>query len=396
MRVTRGLVVIALLIGSISAAHAAQKILQVGLVSNFSEVSHSSANPFNNSFRNGVGLALKDYEFQLKAKNLKIQLKEFDYGTSSLRVLKATQDVIASDAIAAIGYNFSSYALIAAPLHENSGLAMITPSATADRLGTFSSYVHSICLNNSAMAKGLVRLAVSKWNPKNVGAIVAADCAYCEDLADSFSKELKSKSGTSVEVFRVLEGDSDFTQAVSWAKKKKAQVLLIPNQEHTSARLILALAKEGIKSVFLGGDGWGDRGNEFIAVLKSDPAPAHFNGYSVSHWHYSHSDPKSRQFTRDYTQLYHQLPQDTSVLAYDSMSLLLEAILKTTDHSRKGIEDSLRSVKKFVGVTGTARYDQAGVPTKDLVLLKTVQESNQNYYFKWVEDIAHDTKSSPQ
>ncbi len=114
------------------------KEVNIGLASNFSELSTVQTNPFAGHFINGVTLAFDERKDQLKSKNIKVNLLKIDYGASDFNIEKKLNDAVLSDKISAvIGYNYSSSALTAAPLHEKLKIPLLTPSATANRLGDY-------------------------------------------------------------------------------------------------------------------------------------------------------------------------------------------------------------------------------------------------------------------
>lgn len=57
-----------LILMSSVVSSAAVKTIKLGLASNFSEVSSNSFNPYGDYFRNGIQLALKDSQEELKEK----------------------------------------------------------------------------------------------------------------------------------------------------------------------------------------------------------------------------------------------------------------------------------------------------------------------------------------
>ena len=348
-------------------ARAAQDV-HIGLASNFSEPSSSSSNPYGDYFRNGVRLAIEDSKSKLVQAGVNIVLDEFDYGTTQVKVLDAAKKAAASNVIGVLGYNFSSHALLAAPIHQEAKLPMLTPSATADRIGKFGNYVHMGCFDNSFMGSTLAKIAWHRLNVKKAAIIVAADCAYCMDLARAFQSEFQAMGGKITFSKEVLESDQDFPSVIDALKKAPQasyDAILIPNQELNSARLISAILKAGIQTPFLGGDGWGDVGEEFFAVIGD----ANVNGYSVSHWHPELKSVRSLKFVKDFKTKFTKLPNDTAVLAYDGMLLMIEAILKAKERTRQGLEKSLSSIKTFDGVTGHARFSSGSAPLKSLTLI---------------------------
>jgi branched-chain amino acid transport system substrate-binding protein len=357
----------------------------IGLASNFSEVSTGSSNPYGGYFKDGVTLALKQSEARLRGRGIQINLQEFDYGTSDIKVLEATRNAIKSPAIAILGYNYSSNALLAAPLHHEAKLPMLTPSATANRLGSFGRYIHMASFSNAFMGETLAKVAKSKLSATKAVVLPAANCAYCSDLAESFSTQFQKLGGSVVVNLPILNDDTSFGDVIEKLKLQKFDVVFIPNQELTSARLIAALSKAGVKVPFMGADGWGNVGQEFFGILND----AKFSGYSTSHWHPDLKDKASADFITSYKAAFGKMPNDTSVLAYDSMLLLIEAMLKTKTLDREGVENSLNQLHSFKVVTGKFVMSANQAPRKSLVLLKT-----NNKRFQVVDSISPQTKGA--
>lgn len=346
----------------------ASKVVQLGLASNFSELSTVSFNPYGGYFRNGVHLALEQRSKELTEKDIRIELKEFDYGAEDLNVIKAVKDAAKAGVVAVMGYNYSSNALIAAPLHSKLKLSMLSPSASANRLGTFGKYIHLGSFNNEYMSRVLAKFASSELKAKRFVIIPAANCAYCTDLGAAFEKELVSLGGEVVKTVPVIQEDKSFDASISALKGLKFDAVFIPNQELTAARIILSLLEAGIKKPFLGADGWGNEGTEFFKVLKGKQ----FEGYSVTHWHPELKTKASRNFVRIYQNKFGRLPNDTSVLAYDFMNFFITAILNSSSLDRESLEASLASSKSFVGVTGRYKMAANKAPQKDILILKTL------------------------
>ena len=360
-----------------TAVCAPQEVV-IGIASNFSEISSSSSNPFGGYFRDGVNLAVKDANGRLVKKGMKIVLREFDYGVSDARVLEAAKSAGESNAVAVLGYNFSSHALLAAPIHQKSGLPMLTPSATANRIGSMGRLIHQGCFDNAFMGETLAHVASGRLKAKTAAIVVAADCAYCTDLAEAFSREFRKGGGEISVSIPVLQEDKSFEEVFNKLKAHPHDVILVPNQELLSARIIASLSDLGARKPFLGGDGWGNVGREFFRIVGTKT----FTGYSVSHWHPQERSKASKKFVADYQKEFTKEPNDTSVLAYDSMSILLQAVMDAKTPTRSEIENSLNSMKAFTGVTGKFIFQPGRAPVKSLILL-----SANNAKFKILDRI---------
>jgi branched-chain amino acid transport system substrate-binding protein len=353
-----------LFFSSISMAN--DKNIILGLSSNFSEVSTSTSNPYGNYFRDGVALALKDSDQELRAAKIKVQIQEFNYEISPMKAVEAAEEAGKSQAIAVIGYNWSSHALLAAPVHQKYKLPMITPSATADRLGKMSPYVHLACFDNSYMAKTMATFARTRLKAKTAAMIVSSDCAYCRDLANAFASAFKSSGGNITLDLSILSSDQNFDKTAKSVADSQPDVIFVPNQEFVSARVILALLNQGVNKPFLGGDGWGDVGGQFFQVLGDNKLEA----YSVSHWHPDLPNKLSKAFIERYKKTFNKDPNDTAVLAYDATKLFIRALIMSPQKDRKGIEHALSKVKEFVGIAGKFKFKDGKAPEKSIVLLK--------------------------
>ncbi len=387
----RAFFALAIISGTFAASttsFAAMESVRIGLASNFSEPSSSTSNPYGDYFRSAVKLALLDATPRLEKRGLRIELEEFDYGTTQVRVLDAAKKAAASSVIAVLGYNFSSHALLAAPIHQQAKLPMLTPSATADRIGRMGPYVHTACFDNAFMGNALARVAKSRLHASRAAMIVAADCAYCQDLARAFESEFGRLGGAVSARSEILLGDTDFSASLAKLKIANFDVVLVPGQDAlNSARIISAVLNAGIHKPFLGGDGWGDVSDEFFSVLGNQT----LEGFSVSHWHPDFDSQKSHRFVRDYTAKFGRRPNDTAVLAYDATLLLVEAVLSARTRTREGLEAALAGIRTFSGVTGDFRFRDDRAPAKSLVLL-----SVNNKHFKIIESISpSDPPSAP-
>jgi branched-chain amino acid transport system substrate-binding protein len=376
-------------LGLATPSFAALTSVPIGLASNFTEPSPSSSNPYGNYFRNGVDLALRDSAARLTQRGLKIDFQEFDYGNTQIRALEAAKKAAASSVIAVLGYNLSSNALLAAPVHQEAKLLMLTPSASADRIGRMGAFVHSASFDDSFMGRTLAKVARDRLRAKSAAIVVAADCAYCQDLARAFEERFRALGGTISVRSEVLEGDTDFSQTITALSKGHYDVVLVPNQGFSPPRIIASLLKAGIHKPCLGGDGWGDAGSDFFSLLENQD----LRGFSVSHWNPELTRPRSKRFVKAFNERYGKAANDTAVLAYDATLLMVEAILSAKQLSRQGLESAFNSIRHFEGITGDFRFQAGAAPAKSLVLLTT---DNTKKKFKVLGTISPQGKETPQ
>lgn len=356
----------AILLSVLSCSSFSLQKVTIAAAENFSEMTDRNVGVANN-IRASLQMALENYKSRLIRKNLEVEFKEFNFTQDDLSVLEATRALVKSGAIGAIGYNTSNRALLAAPIHQKAKIPMISTQATATRLATFESFVHSASVNNNSFAKTLAHVAVTQLKAKRAVSVVAVDCSYCTDLTETFKREFLSMGAVSVEVIPILSEQTDFTDVVAKLKMKKFDVILNPNHKLLASRVISALSKEKIEKPYLFADGWGSLPETlFFKMLHDVP----FEGYAVDHWHPLLKSRNSTQFIRDFQSKTGAAPDTLSALWYDAASLMLEALLKTPRPTSLELEKQVNALKDFDGVTGTFSYNRGPVPSKETVLLR--------------------------
>lgn len=343
------------------------KRLKIGIAANMSEVSLVDCNPFGTSFQEGIYLALEANQNLLRSLNLELEIVPFDYGAQTEKVIEMAIQAAKSEVAAVIGYTCSTHALLAAPIHNKFHLPMITPSATANRLSKMGGYVHSGCFNNEFMAHTLAEIAHAELDSKKVLTVAASDCAYCQDLAHAFSEAYNTYHDSKYLSFSVFQTDNTFPDLVKYIRKNEPDVIFLPNQEILSTKIIKEILTSKIDIKFLGADGWGNSGQNFFEMIEG----CDINGFAVAHWHTSLKDEKSQKFIRKYKKEYGRLPNDTSVLAYDTLSMFIHALRGVETYDRNGIQNALKRKRQYNGVTGKFIYSTGGgYPKKSLVLLR--------------------------
>ena len=367
-------------LASIQCQAETNKKVVVGVASNFSQTAMGGANPFGDYLRNGVKLSMKVHEKALAKAGIRLELEYYDYGNSQAGVLDTVTKAVSSEAVAIIGYNYSSQALLAAPIHQKNEIPMLAPIASATRLQTFGPYVHSLCVGNPGIAKAMSWVNTSYIHAKRAIIISAADCAYCQDLAQTFMKEFKANGGVVVKKVDVLQEQVDFSNAWKEVEGMDYDLVVVPNQEITSGRIVSEFLKRGYSKYFLGGDAWGDLGQGFYSVVgKLKKA---LKSYSVTHWHAKVNNELSRDFVKNYWKEFGKPPAITSAQAYDSMSMLIQILVNSKFQSREEVERGIANLRRFNGLTGTCSFNN-GIISKDLVLLR--QTGNE---FEFVRTIS--------
>lgn len=340
----------------------------IGIAANFSAMSDSTSNPYANYFRDAIEMAFDENKALLASKGIRVKLQEFDYGDDKLRVIETANAAVKSDALAVLGYIYSSDALLAGPILNKSGLLLLSPTATADRFETIGRSVRRTCFDDSYQGKILADYAWKTQKARNIGIVYAADCAYCNSLRTAFKEHFESLGGKILVEQAVLSNDTDFSAAIAAFKGKPLDAVFVPNYERVAATIISQLFDAGIKPrIWLGGDGWGNSVDLFYRIVGARK----FTAYAVSHWHSQLRTPQSKAFALEFVRRYGKPPVDTAVLAYDAARLLIQGLISAKRFDRGALIDSIEHIRTFEGVTGKLVYPPlARTPIKPGVLLR--------------------------
>lgn len=121
----------------------------------------------------------------------------------------------------------------------------------------------------------------------------------------------------------------------------------------------------GIKSQFLGGDGWGDQMYDYAGEAIDGAC-------YTAQWHPDVHFPESRYLQDIYQRKYGNKNTEVNLpLTYDSVMLFADALRRAGSFDRKKIRDALSETKGFSGATGNITFDKNGDPLdKQPVILK--------------------------
>jgi len=333
------------------AARAAS--VEVALVSNFSRISENTLNPYVNSFENGVRLALADQAAALKSKKLQVEIKKFNISDDVAGIRESARLVSMSHAIAAIGYHSSTAALLAGPIYEENKLLMISPSASANRVYEIGPHVLSMVYSNRAQASALARYATDKLKARKIQIIEVSGCAYCADLAESFSQALAKEKGLRISTEKISEDNKTLSAVAAKILSQKTDLVFLPNYEFFSARVIQQLVSAGFKGAFLGGDGmYNANGAHLFKLANAKDVKLYFLG----HWNPAADSEATRRFIAAYKAKFAKAPDTDTVLGYDSMNLLLKALLSAPAADRKSAQGAIAKLETFPGLSGEIRF----------------------------------------
>lgn len=327
--------------------------VEIGLASNFSDISDNTLNPFLNSFEHGVLVAIQYHKDALEKKGLKISLRKFNITNNVHELRESAQKMIDSQVVAVIGFHSSAALLLAAPIFKGQQLPVISSSASANRVYELDNNIYSIVFSNRAQALAQAQLAENTLKAKKVHIVTAVDCAYCADLASSFRSALLGKPGVFVTNHQILNESKDLTPIAKAIVNGKADLVFLPNYELPTARIMQRLIDAGYSGPFLGGDGWNTAEGGHLSKVTAETKA---KGYFTSHWHAQLPGKVNADFVKLYQSMYQTMPNTDAALAFDSAHFVIKGLLAAKDAKRASLAQQLRKMESVDGATGLIKF----------------------------------------
>ena len=350
---------------------------------------------FGQSTKNGVEVALADLAAKQQGMigGLKVRVQAEDDQSKAEEAATAVQKLINQDrVIAVVGEVASSRSLAGAPICQNAGVPMISPSSTNPKVTQVGDYIFRMCFLDEFQGAVMARFTADSLKLKKVAILKDNKSDYSVGLAQFFTDEYRRLGGQVLVEQVYSSGDQDFRAQLTSIKAKNPQAVVIPGY-YTEAGLIARQARElGLKQPLIGGDGWE---SEKLIEIGGEA----LNGaYYSNHWALDQPLPRLQEFLTKYRAKFSGDPDAIGGLVYDAANVLFQSLetLATQDPAtfkglgsskagtplRKSAEQKLRDLiagtKNYDGVTGTITLDQNRNASKPAVII-AIEGGKKNF-----------------
>jgi branched-chain amino acid transport system substrate-binding protein len=355
---------ILVLTASLSLLASCSKKEQRGIpVGQFTSLTGAQAT-FGQSNDRGVRLALENINASGGILGQPVRLITRDTQSKPGETSTVVRELITRDKVVAlIGEVASGRSLEAAPIAQRSGIPMISPSSTNEKVTKTGDHIFRVCFIDSFQGLVCSKFARSLGMTK---AAILTDVSkdYSVGLTASFKKDFLSGGGVITGEQSYSAGDKDFSAQLTSIKAGNAQFVFLPSY-YTEAPLIIRQARQlGITVPFVGGDGWDSP--ELVAVGGEAVEGCYFS----NHFSEQRTTPEIAAFVESYRKRYGEDPDAIAALAYDAFCMLADAMKRAGITDPAKVSAALAVTKDFPGVTGRITLDQDRNPTKPAVILQ--------------------------
>lgn len=311
----------------------------------------------------GATLAVEDINAGGGLLGRPVELVEYDSGSTALGARTAARQAILLRPVAVIGERASTMSLVIAPMLQQAGIPMITPSSTHPDITRAGDYIFRVCFTDTFQGAALADFARRDLKARRVAVLTNASLKNSVELSRRFIERFRSQGG---EVLLELDYVSDtrkFDAIIGKLQALAPDLLFIPGGPEDSAALMRQARALGLKTPFLGGDAW----NEDMYVL----AGAAIEGaYSAVHWHASMPGEASNRFVRRFELRYGRPRGHGEALSYDAVMLLANAARRAGSLEPADLRAALASTSALAAVTGTISMDAERNPIKPVVVVR--------------------------
>lgn len=316
------------------------------------------------------------------------QLKLIPYDTrgDATEGVNVTKRLISDGVCAIIGPGQSGVAIAMSSVTEPGKVPFIATSATNpkvtvdEKTGQVRKYSFRTCFIDPFQGTVAAQFAAKDLKLKTAAVIYDVGSDYSSWLGKYFIEEFEKQGGKMVanEAFR--SGELDFRAVLGKIKEAKPEILFIPTQQKEASLIMKQSADLGIKTQFIGGDGWAS------PDLVTLGGPAVEGSYFVNIT--SLEDPDIQGFVKEYKEKYKADPvMPNPVMAIDALYAIIDAIKKTNGTDPAKLAEQLEKTKDLQVLSGKLTIDPATHnPLNKPAIIQKVEGTNFILFKKYVTE----------
>lgn len=317
------------------------------------------------AMQNGAKLALKEINDGGGVLGKKLDLVIEDDQNQAATAPNAITKLITQDKVSAVVGTYASKCSIPmAAIAKDSKVVMITPGSTNEKVTTEGGdYVFRACFIDPLQGQVGAKFAAENLKAKKVAMLYDIGNDYCVGISKEFKKNFESLGGSIAYEKTYNAGESDFKAFLTEIKELNVDVLYLPDN-YSTVGLIAKQAREiGIKAPLLGSDSWSDPG---LVKVGGDAIEG---AYFTDHLSLKSDNAAIKKFVENYKKEYNSDPSAFSVLSYDSVYIVAEAIKKAGSADSAAIKDAMAKLDADCGTTHY-KFDDKHNPIKSVVINK--------------------------
>ena len=319
--------------------------------------------------RDGILLAIDEINASGGLLGRQLVLIDEDDEGNAEKTVNAFTKLSARDKVSyVLGSSTSGPTVAVTSLAQQSGIILISPSATALNVTDAGDYIFRACFIDPFQGVVGADFAYDTLGARRAAVLYDAGADYNTGLADAFKEQFRKIGGEVVADEAYQSGDVDFNAQVTRIRAQNPDVVYLPNYYNDVSLQAKQLRAQGVASPLLGGDGWDS--------LIDNAGDEVLNCYWSSGFAADTTDPKGQEFVRAFTAKFNRPASQFAALGYDSMMLVADGI-KAAGTFDTGVVKGAMAALNGVYVTGNIRFDSHRDPIKGAAILEIVRKDGK-------------------
>lgn len=328
----------------------------------------------------GAKLAFEEINANGGVLGKKFEYISLDEKADPIEAVNAYNKLTDEGVVAILGSVTSKPTLAVAELAAQDGIPMITPTGTQINITDAGPNIFRVCFTDPYQGSTLAKFSKDKLGAKTAAIMVNTSSDYSDGIANAFIKQAEKEGIKVVAKEGYSDGDKDFKAQLTKINSENPDILVVPEYYELSALIATQAREIGIKSTFVGPDGW----DGIIGALDSSSYSVVDNSYFTNHYSTEDNNEKIQSFLKKYREKYNEEPTAFSALAYDTVYVLKNAIDKAGTTDKAELTKAIKA-SDMDGVTGHLTFDENNNPIKAVTIIK-VQDG------KYIFDSVVETK----
>jgi branched-chain amino acid transport system substrate-binding protein len=309
---------------------------------------------YGSSVRKGIDLALEEINAAGGYKGGQFTVIYKDDATMPDIGEQVTRELIEQDGVKyIIGAVSSPVTLHIAPICEEKGVVLLSPSASAPEVSSAGDYIFRNYPSDVLEGTSMARWAKDQGFEKVV--IFALDNAFGRGLTQVFTDEYEGKYRKIVGTFTFPDTQtSDFGEMIAQMKELAPDGIYIISYDEALAALLHELYDAGNTAVLMGTSSVPD------SIARTVGEAAEKLIYPRPGFDIESNDPQVVHFIDAYRTKYGEDPDSYAAHGYDALYLIKKAIEATDSTHPMNVKLGLLSIKDYKGAAGITGFDKNG------------------------------------
>ncbi|EPY6472319.1 ABC transporter substrate-binding protein [Clostridium sporogenes] len=344
------------LVGCQSNSSEKEGTIKVGLVAPLSGAMAQDGK----SILNAAQLAVDEVNKEGGINKKKIELVyEDDKGEPKEAASIANKYSSDKDIMAVMGSFSAPCTLAGIPIYTKAKIPMMGPCGSAPALSGSSEYYRKVTPSDLTTGKELSKWMLKDMNYKKV-AIIYVNNDYGKGVAESVDNFYKENGGQVVAKESYMPKTQDFGSIITKVKSKNPDIIIMGSFYGDAGAFLKQAHNVGYNPKVAGP-------TPLLSKSLVDLAGKDAEGiFTIGSFSTNLENEKVKEFTEKYKKKYNQAPSSFAAYSYDATKILIEGI-KKGGNDREKINEALKNMGTYTGVTGNTKFEKSGDAEKNLI-----------------------------